>query len=72
MCNSDIKIPSQGQLHMWAPGSVGAREECERDCMRVGAFDVPHSHKLTTPLFSGAPCACQMFWRKQALLSAPY
>lgn len=54
MC-SDIRIPSDGELHMYSPGSTLDRTVCERDCMRVGPFDVPHSHKLTTPLLQGMP-----------------
>jgi hypothetical protein len=54
---SDIKLPSDGQLHMWAPAAAaqGQQRRCEGNCMRLGAFDVPRSHKLTTPLFAGAP-----------------
>ncbi|BDA50643.1 probable lysyl endopeptidase at N-terminal half [Coccomyxa sp. Obi] len=51
---SDIRIPSDGELHMYSPGSTLDRTVCERDCMRVGPFDVPHSHKLTTPLLQGS------------------
>lgn len=40
---------------MYSPGSTLNRTVCERDCMRVGPFDVPHSHKLTTPLLAGKP-----------------
>ncbi len=52
MC-SDIRLPSAGELHIYSPGSTSDGTVCERDCMHYGAFDVPHSHKVTTPLLQG-------------------
>ena len=60
--SSNIRIPTEGVLHIFSPGALQRLGACERDCMRVGAFDVPHSHKLTTPMMAGQPqtdvCAC--------------
>jgi hypothetical protein len=50
---SDIRLPTDGELHVFSPGAVQRDGACARDCMFVGAFDVPHSHKLTTPMMSG-------------------
>ena len=53
MSCSDIRVPSSGELHIYAPRSTQGFSVCDRDCMRYGAFDVPHSHKMTTPLIQG-------------------
>ena len=50
---SDIRLPTDGELHIFSPGAVQRDGACGRDCMYVGAFDVPHSHKLTTPMMPG-------------------
>lgn len=50
---SEIRVPTAGTLHIYSPGSTEYGTVCERDCMHVGAFDVPHSHKLTTPMLLG-------------------
>ncbi|KAK9917572.1 hypothetical protein WJX75_005898 [Coccomyxa subellipsoidea] len=51
---SEIRVPTAGKLHIYSPGSTEYGTVCERDCMHVGAFDVPHSHKLTTPMLLGS------------------
>jgi hypothetical protein len=50
---SDIRLPTDGELHIFSPGAVQRAGACGRDCMHVGAFSVPHSHKLTTPMMTG-------------------
>ena len=56
---SNIRIPTEGELHIFSPGAVQRDGVCGRDCMHVGAFDVPHSHKLTTPMMAGPwPVRC--------------
>ena len=38
---SDIRLPTDGELHIFSPGAVQRDGACGRDCMYVGAFDVP-------------------------------
>lgn len=68
LLRSDIKLPAGGDLHIFSPAENAGREQCGAGCMHVGAFDVPHSHKLTTQLFQGVtsnlPSFSQWFhWR---------
>ena len=51
--HSNIRLPTDGELDIFSPGAVQRDGACGRDCMHVGAFDVPHSHKLTTPMMAG-------------------
>ena len=51
--SSDIRLPTGGELHIFSPAAVRKDRACERDCMYLGAHDVPHSHKLTTTMMTG-------------------
>ena len=51
--SSDIRLPTGGELHIFSPAAMRKDRACERDCMYLGAHDVPHSHKLTTTMMTG-------------------
>ena len=51
--SSDIRLPTGGELHIFSPEAMQKNRACEGDCMYVGAYDVPHSHKLTTIIMTG-------------------
>ncbi len=51
---------------MYAPGATGNRTRCAAGCMLLTAFDVPASHRLTTPPLTGMGLAgclgCLVSW----------